>query len=139
MGIGYPGELFLASLVYDGVLEKFPGLRIGVTELGATWLPSFMHFIDTGHRSFRNIQDLSHLTMKPSDYLRRQVVVSPFAGEDVGWVIEQAGSEMVAFSSDYPHHEGTDDPIRRFEASMSGLDAEARSAFYEGNGRRLLG
>lgn len=139
MGIGYPGELFLASLVYDGVLEKFPGLRIGVTELGATWLPSFMRFIDTGHRSFRNIQDLSHLTMKPSDYLRRQVVVSPFAGEDVGWVIEQAGSEMVAFSSDYPHHEGTDDPIRRFEASMNGLDAEARSAFYEGNGRRLLG
>lgn len=138
MGIGYPAELFLASLVYDGVLEKFPQLRFGVTELGATWLPSFLHFIDTGYRSFRNIQDLSHLSMKPSDYLRRQVVVSPFAGEDVGWVMNQAGSEMVAFSSDYPHHEGTDDPIRRFEASMSGLDAEAHSAFYEGNGRWLL-
>jgi predicted TIM-barrel fold metal-dependent hydrolase len=52
--------------------------------------------------------------------------------------MEQAGSDLVAFSSDYPHHEGTDDPIRRFEASMSGLDADARSAFYEGNGRRLL-
>ncbi|MFM1752974.1 MAG: hypothetical protein RL119_1936 [Actinomycetota bacterium] len=105
MGIGYPAELFLASLVYDGVLEKFPKLRFGITELGATWLPSFLHFIDTGYRSFRNIQDLSHLTMNPSDYLRRQVVVSPFAGEDVGWIIEQAGVEMVAFSSDYPHHE----------------------------------
>ncbi|MGA1076997.1 MAG: amidohydrolase family protein, partial [Ilumatobacteraceae bacterium] len=138
MGIGYPAELFLASLVYDGVMEKFPRLRFGVTELGATWLPSFLHFIDTGYRSFRNIQDLSHLSMKPSDYVRRQVVVSPFAGEDVGWVMEQAGSDLVAFSSDYPHHEGTDDPIRRFEASMSGLDADARSAFYEGNGRRLL-
>jgi predicted TIM-barrel fold metal-dependent hydrolase len=138
MAIGYPGELFLAALVYDGVLEKFPGLRIGVTELGATWLPSFLHFIDTGLRSFRNIQDLSHLSMKPSDYLRRQVVVSPFAGEDVGWVIEQAGAEMVAFSSDYPHHEGTDDPIRRFEASMVGIDGDARNAFYHGNGQRLL-
>ena len=139
MGIGYPAELFLAALVYDGVLEKFPRLRIGVTELGATWLPSFMHFIDTGLRSFRNIQDLSHLSMKPSDYLRRQVVVSPFAGEDVGWIIEQAGSSMVAFSSDFPHHEGTDDPIRRFEASMTGVDDESRRAFYEDNGRRLLG
>jgi predicted TIM-barrel fold metal-dependent hydrolase len=138
MAIGYPGELFLAALVYDGVLEKFPRLRIGVTELGATWLPSFLHFIDTGLRSFRNIQDLSHLSMKPSDYLRRQVVVSPFAGEDVGWVIEQAGAEMVAFSSDYPHHEGTDDPIRRFEASMAGIDDDARDAFYHGNGQRLL-
>ena len=139
MGIGYPAELFLASLVYDGVLERFPHLRFGITELGATWLPSFMHFIDTGHRSFRNIQDLSHLSMRPSDYLRRQVVVSPFAGEDVGWVIGQTGNDMVAFSSDYPHHEGTDDPIRRFEASMTMLDEEAREGFYSSNGRWLLG
>jgi len=139
MAIGYPAELFLASLIYDGVMERFPELRFGITELGATWLPSFMHFVDTGYRSFRNIQDLSHLAMKPSDYLRRHVVVSPFAGEDVGWIIEQAGAEMVAFSSDYPHHEGTDDPIKRFEASMTNLDDESKRAFYEDNGRRLLG
>jgi len=139
MAIGYPGELFLASLVYDGVLEKFPKLRIGITELGATWLPSFMHFIDTGFRAFKNIQDLSHLSMRPSDYLRRQVVVSPFAGEDVGWIIEQAGSQMVAFSSDYPHHEGTDDPIRRFEASMPNVGQSEIDDFYFGNGARLLG
>lgn len=139
MAIGYPAELFLAAMVYDGVMERFPRLRFGVTELGATWLPSFLHFIDTGLRSFRHIQDLSHLSMRPSEYLRRQVVVSPFAGEDVGWVIEQAGAAMVAFSSDYPHHEGTDDPIRRFEASMTSLGATERAAFYEGNARRLLG
>ena len=138
MAIGYPGELFLASLVYDGVLEKFPKLRIGITELGATWLPSFLHFIDTGFRAFKNIQDLSHLSMRPSDYLRRQVVVSPFAGEDVGWIIEQAGSQMVAFSSDYPHHEGTDDPIRRFEASMPNIGQSEIDDFYFGNGARLL-
>lgn len=139
MAIGYPAELFLAALVYDGVMERFPNLRFGVTELGATWLPAFLHFIDTGFRSFRNIQDLSHLKMKPSDYLRRQVVVSPFAGEDVGWIIEQAGAEMVAFSSDYPHHEGTDDPIRRFEASMPNVDPKTRRSFYETNAQRLLG
>lgn len=138
MAIGYPGELFLASLVYDGVLEKFPELRIGITELGATWLPSFLHFIDTGLRSFRAIQDLSHLTMRPSEYVRRQVVVSPFAGEDVGWIIEQVGPDMVAFSSDYPHHEGTDDPIRRFEASMTNVGDVERESFYAGNARRLL-
>ena len=137
--IGYPAELFLSALVYDGVLERFPRLQIGVTELGATWLPSFLHMIDTGRRLFRHIQDLSHLSLAPSDYLRRQVVVSPFAGEDVGWIIEQAGIGMVAFSSDYPHHEGTDDPIRRFEASMSGISDAARVAFYRGNAQRLLG
>jgi predicted TIM-barrel fold metal-dependent hydrolase len=139
MAIGYPGELFLASLVYDGILEKFPKLRIGITELGATWLPSFLHFIDTGFRAFKSIQDLSHLSMRPSDYLRRHVVVSPFAGEDVGWIIEQAGAQMVAFSSDYPHHEGTDDPIRRFEASMPNVVQSEYDHFYFENGVRLLG
>lgn len=139
MAIGFPAQLFLAALAYDGVFERFPNLRVGVTELGATWLPSFMHFIDTGFRSFRNIQDLSHLTLRPSDYLRRQVVVSPFAGEDVGWIIEQSGDDMVAFSSDYPHHEGTDDPIRRFEASMTNLADKPRHAFYFENAEWLLG
>jgi len=139
MAIGFPAQLFLAALAYDGVFERFPNLRVGVTELGATWLPSFMHFIDTGFRSFRNIQDLSHLTLRPSDYLRRQVVVSPFAGEDVGWIIEQSGDDMVAFSSDYPHHEGTDDPIRRFEASMTNLADKPRHAFYFENANWLLG
>ena len=137
--IGSPAQLFLGSLVFDGVLERFPDLRIGVTELGATWLPSFLHMIDTAHRSFRRIQDLSHLTMRPSEYVRRQVVVSPFAGEDVGWVIEQSDPGCVAFSSDYPHHEGTDDPIRRFEAAMTATPGQHKDMFYEGNGRRLLG
>ena len=77
--------------------------------------------------------------MRPSDYLRRQVVVSPFAGEDVGWIIEQAGAQMVAFSSDYPHHEGTDDPIRRFEASMPNVGQSEYDNFYFANGVRLLG
>jgi hypothetical protein len=66
-------------------------------------------------------------------------VVSPFAGEDVGWVIEQSDPACVAFSSDYPHHEGTDDPIRRFEASMTQTAAAHKDLFYAGNGRRLLG
>jgi predicted TIM-barrel fold metal-dependent hydrolase len=54
-------------------------------------------------------------------------------------VIEQSAPQMVAFSSDYPHHEGTDDPIRRFEASMVGLERSVFDAFYFANGARLLG
>jgi predicted TIM-barrel fold metal-dependent hydrolase len=57
----------------------------------------------------------------------------------VGWIIEQVGEQMVAFSSDYPHQEGTDDPIRRFEASMTAVGDLERRAFYFDNGARLLG
>jgi predicted TIM-barrel fold metal-dependent hydrolase len=139
MAIGYPAELFLSSLVLDGVLERFPTLRISVAELGAVWVPGFLHHLDQAARSFRRLQDLSHLTMPPSDYVRRQVRFTPFAGEPVGWMIETSSPELYCFSSDFPHHEGSDDPIRRFDQTMDGIDEAARDAFYAGNFAALLG
>jgi predicted TIM-barrel fold metal-dependent hydrolase len=139
MAIGYPAELFLSSLVLDGVLERFPTLRISVAELGAVWVPGFLHHLDQAARSFRRLQDLSHLTMPPSDYVRRQVRFTPFAGEPVGWMIETSSPELYCFSSDFPQHEGSDDPIRRFDQTMDGIDEAARDAFYAGNFAALLG
>lgn len=139
MAIGYPAELFLASLVLDGVLERFPTLRISVAELGAVWVPGFLHHLDTAARAFRRLQDLSHLTMTPSDYLRRQVKFTPFPGEPVGWMISASSPELYCFSSDYPHHEGTDDPIRRFDATMTELDEATRDRFYATNFAEQLG
>ena len=45
---------------------------------------------------------------------------------------------MYMFASDYPHHEGSDDPIGRFERTMDGVDDAAMDAFYAGNFERLL-
>jgi hypothetical protein len=47
--------------------------------------------------------------------------------------VEQAGAELFMFSSDYPHPEGTKDPIQRFEATMDGLDDRAIDHFYRAN------
>ena len=138
LAIGYPAELFLGSIVLDGVLERFPTLRISVAELGAVWVPGFLHHLDQAHRAFRRLQDLSHLTMAPSDYIRRQVRFTPFAGEPVGWMMSASSPELYCFSSDYPHHEGSDDPIRRFDQTMDGISDEDRDRFYAGNFADLL-
>ena len=139
MAIGYPAELFLSSIILDGVLERFPGLRISVAELGAVWVPGFLHHLDQAARSFRRLQDLSHLTMAPSAYVHRQVRFTPFAGEPVGWMMTASSPELYCFSSDYPHHEGSDDPIRRFDQTMGDVGEAARDAFYWGNLCELLG
>lgn len=139
MAIGYPAQLFLAAMVFDGVLERFPGLRISVTELGAVWVPGFLEHLDASMRAFRRIQDLSHLSMPAADYIHRQVRFTPFAGEPVGWMVRASCAELYCFSSDYPHHEGTDDPIRRFDATMEGLSQDERDRFYAGNFADLLG
>ena len=139
MSIQYNAELFLAAMIFDGVLERFPGLRIGVIELGASWIVSWMKHLDQAHRAFRRLQDLSQVKMTPSDYVRRQIRVTPFAGEDIGWMMGAGIEDLLMFSSDYPHHEGTDDPIGRFERTMTGVSDAARDKFYAGNFRAFVG
>jgi len=95
--------------------------------------------MDQAFRAFRRLQDLSQVKIPPSDYVRRQIKVTPFAGEDVGWIMRSGGEDLLMFASDYPHHEGTDDPIGRFERTMEGLDEAGRTKFYNGNFRSFMG
>jgi predicted TIM-barrel fold metal-dependent hydrolase len=139
MSIAYNAELFLSALIFDGVFERFPGLRIGAIELGASWVISWMRHLDQAHRAFRRIQDLSEVKMAPSDYVRRHLKLTPFAGEDIGWLLRSGAEDLLMFASDYPHHEGTDDPIGRFERTMDGVSEATREKFYAENFRAYLG
>ena len=139
MGMPYNAELFLSAMIFDGVLERFPRLRIAAVELGASWIISWMKQMDQAFRAFRKRQDLSHLELLPSDYALRQVWITAFAGEDVGWLLEHGAGTQLMFSSDYPHHEGTDDPIKRFERTMSDTSEQLKHQFYTSNFERFLG
>lgn len=134
VGLKNTAELFLSAMIFDGVFERHPGLRCISMEHGAVWLPSWMQSIDMAGRAFRKLQpQLSELSLLPSEYVRRQMKFSPFAGEPLGWIIENVGSELLVFGSDYPHPEGTSDPIGRFEKTMENCDQATMDAFYHGN------
>ena len=139
MAIQYNAELFLAAMIFDGVLERFPKLRIGVIELGASWIISWMKHLDQSYKAFRKLQDMSVLKLLPSEYVLRQIKVTPFAGEDIGWILTSGAEDLLMFASDYPLHEGTDDPIGRFEKTMDGLSEEIRNKFYSDNFKSFLG
>ncbi|MGI9028646.1 MAG: amidohydrolase family protein, partial [Ilumatobacteraceae bacterium] len=129
-----------ATMIFDGVLERFPGLRIGVIEQGAIWMPSWMRQMESAFDAFaRHEERLQALSLRPSEYVRRQVRATPYPTEDVGWIIEQAGAEIPLFSSDYPHVEGGRRPIERFEASLGATGDDARRAFYHDNFVDLMG
>lgn len=142
MAIPGPPAQSLATMIFDGVLERFPGLRIGVIEQGAIWVPSWMRQMESAFEAFsRHEERLRNLALRPSEYVRRQVRFTPYPTEDVGWIIHQAGSEVCLFSTDYPHVEGGRRPIERFEASLasSGIDRHARRRFYTDNFADLMG
>ncbi len=140
MGIPGPPAQTLATMIFDGVLERFPRLRIGVIEQGAIWLPSWMRQMEAAFEAFsRHEERLRALSLRPSEYVRRQVRATPYPTEDVGWIIREAGPEVCLFSSDYPHVEGGRRPIERFQASLAGVDDAARRAFYTDNFLDLMG
>jgi predicted TIM-barrel fold metal-dependent hydrolase len=64
---------------------------------------------------------------------------TPFSGEPVGWMMEQAGSELFMFSTDYPHPEGGRDPLAKFEESLAGVGESEKACFYAKNMAELLG
>lgn len=139
MGISYNAELFLASMIFDGVFSRFPKLRVGVVELGASWIISWMKHLDQSYRAFRRLQDLSQVKKLPSEYVQDHIKITAFPGEDIGWLLDNGASDLLMFASDYPHHEGTDDPISRFEKTMISTSAEQKEKFYTNNFKHLIG
>jgi predicted TIM-barrel fold metal-dependent hydrolase len=142
MGIPHPPMQTLATLIFDGVLDRFPDLRWGVIEQGAIWLPSWMRQMESAFDAFARHEDrLKALSMRPSDYVRRQVRATPYPTEDVGWIIEQSGPEVCLFSSDFPHVEGGRKPVERFQASLDAANTPegAREAFWSSNFLDLMG
>ncbi len=140
MAIPYPPMQTLATLILDGVLERFPRLKIGVIEQGASWLPGWMRALDSAAEAFRkNELRLQRLSLRPSEFVRRQIRVTPYPHEDTGWIVANAGEEVCLFSSDYPHVEGGRQPLRRFEASLQGASEHAKQRFYCDNFLDLMG
>jgi predicted TIM-barrel fold metal-dependent hydrolase len=129
----------LSALVIDGVFDRFPKLKFGAIELGGSWLPSLMKFLDSGVAAFGKEERLQKLSGRPSEILRRQLRVTPYPHEDVRWIMQNSGEEMCLFSSDFPHVEGGRNPLKRFNDSLEGVSEAARRRFFRDNFIDLMG
>jgi uncharacterized protein len=133
-------ERFLACMALDGVFDRHPDLRGAAIELGATWVPGLLRNVDHAQRSFAKFEPvLRGLSLKPSEYLRRQVRFTPFPFEDTAWLLEQCGPDLFMFSTDYPHPEGGKRPFEVFGDAVSTFDDSTRERFFWRNGAELFG
>jgi predicted TIM-barrel fold metal-dependent hydrolase len=140
MGIPGPPMQTLATMIFDGVLDRFPRLKIGVIEQGCIWLPSWMKQMESAFDAFaRHEERLQNLSMRPSEFVERQVRVTPYPTEDVGWVTAQIGPHVLLFNTDFPHVEGGRRPFERFEASLGDVSEDVRQRFYCDNFVDLMG
>jgi predicted TIM-barrel fold metal-dependent hydrolase len=130
----------MSALIIDGVCDRFPRLKFGAIELGASWLPSWMQFLDAGVAAFSKGEErLKKLSDKPSEIARRSFRVTPYPHEDTGWIIANSSEDMLLFSSDFPHVEGGRNPLKRFGESLQGTHQIAIDKVYRDNFIDLMG
>ncbi|MGE0879837.1 MAG: amidohydrolase family protein [Acidimicrobiia bacterium] len=102
----FGGQRATAQLISAGVLERHPGLKVLISEGGATWGPFVADRLDEGYR-----QHLSavrpRLQKLPSEYLYSQVYASFQHDRSAVAACTAMGWQNVMWGSDYPHLEGT--------------------------------
>ena len=103
----------VASIVLEGVFERFPNLKVVSVEGGFTWAPSLSWRMDKHWSRLR--AEVPHVPKPPSEYLRGNIWFTTQPMEETRKqaqlrdVIDWLGWDRLMFSSDYPHWD-FDDP-----------------------------
>jgi predicted TIM-barrel fold metal-dependent hydrolase len=132
-------ELAITAFVLGGVLERHPMLRVGFLEAGAGWLPYWMWRMDEAFE-LDGSRDTPYLTMRPSDYVRRQCFVSIDSDEEPGIAaLEALDGTHVVWGSDYPHPDAKFPHAREQLAAIPGMTADWLANVTGANALELYG
>jgi predicted TIM-barrel fold metal-dependent hydrolase len=130
----------LAMMVYSGVLETRPKLRLVLAESGIGWLPYFVKRLDAaGEKHIPRATDY-RLKAKPSEIFKRQIYAT-FEEEPLGpELLPLLGPDNFMWASDYPHPDSTFPHSREAIAeAFAGLDPAFIEQVTATNCKRLYG
>jgi predicted TIM-barrel fold metal-dependent hydrolase len=102
----------LTFLIWGGIFERYPKLKLSITEGTTIWVPEYLALLDhrygETHYSAKLGDYQSHLSMKPSDYFARNVRLGascmPRRETEMR---HEIGMKNIMWGSDYPHPEGS--------------------------------
>ena len=131
----------LANMILHGTLERFPALRLGVVELTAGWVPSFLLHLDGAldFHAARHGGALYPLARRPSEYFLDQVRVAALPYERPDFLVDKVGPDTFMIGSDWPHAEGIAAPGAGREQAVASLSEPARAKALGANAAWLLG
>lgn len=116
----------LTSMVFEGVFERFPRLRVAYLEAGGGWVPYLMDRLDRqyevyGRDRYRRTGEV--LRKRPSEYVKSGQVYFSCEGDEESMVyaIERLGSRAFLFASDFPHEAN----LKHFQHEVAELQARA--------------
>ena len=132
----------IADLIFAGVFDRYPTLRVGSVEHELGWIPFFLDRLDyTYTQRHGNARYYRYTTAeKPSDFFRRNVFCS-FQDDALG-IRERAtiGMDGITWGSDYPHTESTfPHSVEIMARRLEGVPIEDQRKITAGNAARLYG
>ncbi len=137
--VGMPAETSLAicSLIFGGVLERLPDLKICFAHGGGSFLPTLAR-IEKGWIARPDLCQVNTST-SPSGYLDRFYIDSLVHDErSLLALIDQMGPNRIALGSDYPFPLGEDQPGSLID-SMKSIDDDVRERLLSGTALEFLG
>jgi predicted TIM-barrel fold metal-dependent hydrolase len=129
----------LASLVFEGVFERFPKLKVVMIEGGFAWAPALCWRMDKHWARMR--AETPHLKRPPSEYVRQHVwfttqpIEEPDVPEHLLDIVNWIGWDRLMFSTDYPHWD-FDDPRNAFKAHLT---EPQKALVFRDNARSFYG
>ncbi|MGZ8500836.1 MAG: amidohydrolase family protein, partial [Candidatus Binatia bacterium] len=139
--IGRPIETLIdcAALMYGGVPEQFPKLRIAFLECGAGWVPYWMDRMDEEWEKRKTEAPL--LKAKPSEYMARGNWFYAAEPEEatLPLVLDRVGEDVILFASDYPHWDGNFPYMVSTLKERKDISESAKNKILSTNGMRLYG
>ena len=132
--ISHPFEQMMAmlALICGGMLERHPNLKIGFFEAGCSWAPYWISRLDDHFAHPKLGPYMAGLKMKPSDYFRRQCVVSCDPGDPtIPLAIQGLGADKLLFATDYPHFDSGGGAVNEFLEIAQVNDTDQRRLLWE--------
>jgi len=127
---GWPSRRGIGRMLFGGVFERHPGLKVVLTEQNGYWWTAAMREYDSSYKThWWQLSD--RLRKPPSEYCREQVFIgaSFLAPFEARAAIEEGYVANVMWGSDYPHPEGTYQCLPEGDDNMTRLSL--RHAFSE--------
>lgn len=127
----------LFDIIFAGVLERFPQLKVVSVENEIGWIPFWIGQCDKAFERHRSSVALS-ISKRPSEYFQRQIYATFFNDHVGGRLLSWWGVESCMWSNDYPHQNSTWPHSRDIIARDLGhLSAEKREKLVRSNVTRL--
>ncbi len=129
----------ITEMIFQGVFDRFPGLRMAAVETGVGWIPHFLEMTDDRYWRNRHWAGVK-LKKVPSDYFRDHWLATFIVDRNGISVRHQVGVENMAWSTDFPHH-GNDWPYSRktIDEMFSDVASEEREKIVCANAARFWG